>query len=293
MVNSPSPSKKRESGAPFCYNPPMKLVLFLSCLFLAFGAFAEAQLMVDKHRVFHHKTFDVHHYHGNTGNHGFKFRHYVSKLEGPRPLLLVLPNITPIQTVENLLASYFARRGYNVLVINHGDYLTSSFEAVSGLNDFLQKQLDAIKLTLDMVMAKNEITEVSTFGFSLGAVLSTYELGLDPRITKGIIYLGGDNFDRETNFVKTVKKVTHKTNNNFKLFLDFMDMTDTIKTKKVKMYMAKKDSYIPYEGQLTLWEKLDRPEFQTYNHGHVFTAVHSLSRFDEFYEFLERTVERK
>lgn len=286
MVNTPLPPKNHESSSPPWYNPPMKLVVVLSLVLLAIGAHAADGLLVKKRHVFHHKTFDVHHYHGEIKDHEFKFRYYVSKVEGPRPLLLILPNITPIQTVEHLMGSYFARRGYNVLVMNHGNHLTSSLEAVKSLNEFLKKQLDSIRLTLDLVI-NEDITEVSTFGFSLGAVLSSYELGLDPRITKGIIYLGGDEFSRETGFVKAVKKISGRQTSEFKLFLDPMDLTDTIKTKKVKMYMAKRDSYIPYAGQLAMWEKLGRPESKTYKQGHVFNAVHSLSRFDEFYEFFE------
>lgn len=267
----------------------MKFMLVLCLFFIQVGAIAADQLLFQKKHTFQHKNFEVRHYHGQIENHGFKFRHYVSKAEGPRPMLVILPNITPIQTVEHLLAGYFARRGYDALVIHHGDHFGSTFEAVNDLNNFLAKQLDSIRLTLDMVLADktNEITEISTFGFSLGAVLSTYQLGLDPRITKGIIYLGGDGFDRETNFVRMVKKIKGNDSHKAPLFLDQMDFVDVIKTKKVKMYMAKKDNYIPYEGQVELWEKIGSPESKTYNKGHVFTAVHSLSRFDEFYEFLE------
>lgn len=266
----------------------MKLAWIFMAFLLSFGGFAQGQLIVDKHRVFDNKNFVSHHYHATVGDHGFKFRYLESKVEGPRPLLVILPNITPIQTVEHQMGAYFSRRGYNVLVIHHGDYFGSTFEAVNQLNNFLKKQLDSIRLTLDLVLAsETEITEISTFGFSLGAVLSTYQLGLDPRITKGIIYLGGDGFARETKFTKFIKKIRRNDNPKSPLFLDPMDLSETIKTKKVKMYMAKKDNYIPYEGQLALWEKIGRPEFKTYNKGHVFTAVHSLTRFDEFYEFLE------
>lgn len=267
----------------------LNFVVFWGLFLMQFGAVAADQFLFQKKHTFQHKNFEVRHYHGQIENHGFKFRHYVSKAEGPRPMLVILPNITPIQTVEHLLAGYFARRGYDALVIHHGDHFGSTFEAVSDLNNFLAKQLDSIRLTLDMVLADktNEITEISTFGFSLGAVLSTYQLGLDPRITKGIIYLGGDDFDRETNFVRTIKKIKGNDRPKAPLFLDQMDLADVIKTKKVKMYMAKKDTYIPYEGQLALWEKIGKPEHKTYDRGHVFTAVHSLSRFDEFYEFVE------
>ncbi len=223
------------------------------------------------------------------------FRLYRQDDQISRPLVILEPNLSPIDWMEKSIARHLAKNKTTVLFLEKITTLGKYFSVFSRFNLLFSRQVlitdEALTQTLTRLPAPP--SSISIFGISLGAVLSAYALGTDQRIDSGVIFLGGAGFvDAEepglvANIGKLVKRLKTKSASTTEAsFLDPIQVAAQARKKRIFMFMTEKDEIIPPARQRELWSALGEPPHQVLAGNHLGEALGATFRKRQFSRIL-------
>lgn len=253
--------------------------------------------------------------------------YYQSKLPGERKLVIVLPiwgthTYPPRKITQSLLR--YSRGEMNVLRITGKDYLfnwnalraASTEERViqvfRRMVDRVRTHVIDIRRSIDWAETQPGIDaeRIGLVGFSLGAVVASLVVATEPRISAGVLAMGGANlhqvfatcFGRAKETRKILQSRFGWTAETFEKRIEgpLAPVNPTrfagrVNPERIIMFDAQHDTCIPESGRDALWHAMGQPKRITWPYNHkmafltmTFLGLNTMRR--KIYHFLEETL---
>jgi hypothetical protein len=206
-------------------------------------------------------------------------------------LTVVLPNLSPLLFIDENIAKGLAERGSHVLLIKTGITLKTYLKEISDFNHIIRKQIlfthHALNFTLNHFPA--EIKQVQSLGVSLGGILSAIMLSIDPRISSGITLMAGAGYkdDKHLGIIADIGRMLKGTSKQMSpgIALDPKELASGYAHKRIRLYMTRKDLFVPPERQLELKALFENPEVVMLRGMHVQNALFSPKKVQAYFNF--------
>lgn len=197
---------------------------------------------------------------------------------------------------EAYLAQHLAQNGVPAIFIALPNYglrrekgtkqgFLHETDPVGGFTAFRQSALDVIR-SADFLRAMPEVDpeRVGVVGVSLGAVVSALARGVDTRLGKTVLVIGGgdvlgllrDSPEVQGMLDKALAKAGIDASQLATILapVDPVTFAGRIRTQDVLMINARRDEIIPERCTLSLWEAMGRPKIEWMDCGHYGVALH-------------------
>lgn len=232
------------------------------------------------------------------------FEYYEQRAAGIHPVIVVLPILNGQKNVVRPFASYFAKHGYAVVIVD-------TVQRNTLLDDLVEPE-GAIRLSvrrhrriLDWIETREELdaSRIGLFGASLGGFNALFLAATDTRIRAVAPALVGGKLSevltqsterRIKNAVSQAREALSIDQEGMASYLDRHIETDPvmiaayINPSQVLMILAKFDNAVPYANQLRLHEALGSPEAVVIPTGHATAAAYLFYLRSKTLKFFDR-----
>ncbi len=224
-----------------------------------------------------------------------------------RALLTILPPVLDITPFDKIWAHEFTERhNFNVFILKYNEKLDDETRPISDFNIGLASAMTSARLMIDFAETREEIdtNRIATYGMSLGGILSSIFLSIEPRVDAGVLIVAGGNLAEilsksdqsmveryrrarmEAENLSTVEELKDYMN---KVFLfDPLYFAPLRSSEDVYMVIAKDDISVPTKNQIELWESYGRPENIQIPGKHFPVILKNLFQHKFIYDFLEK-----
>lgn len=215
-----------------------------------------------------------------------------------RPAAVIVHHLAGDFGAEAYMAQHLAQAGVPAVFIALPNYgprrepgtkqgFLRQEDPVGGFAAFRQAALDVIR-SADFLRAMPGVDprQVGVVGVSLGAVVSALARGVDPRLGRTVLVIGGGDVMtllRESREVQGVleeglRKAQVKLEDLPGLLapVDPLTFAGRVRTEDVLMLNARRDEVIPEKCTLSLWEAMGRPRIEWMDCGHYGVVLHVL-----------------
>lgn len=213
---------------------------------------------------------------------------YESRREGKHPTILVTPIFRGIR-IARLFARFFARKGFNAVVVHHAPFSYDFDRDFDQIERYLRKAVIRNLKALDWIVRheKTEPEKIGTFGISFGAIIGSVVAALDSRPKCHVIALAGAPVahviarTRNRTIRKLVRReVSRKAKSAKDLALDMIRHIKTepllfaqyVKKESVAMYISLFDRIVRPVYARRLWKAMGKPRALFVPLGH-YTAL--------------------
>lgn len=219
-----------------------------------------------------------------------RFNYYQLHSAKKKPLVFVFPSISrakgTTEIVEQTMATKLSNRGFHVITCHLLDDIADASKPIEAIDNFFIRTIVAYRQVLDQVVQFPEVDRNRLFvmGASLGGIISSLFLSVEPRIKKGYVLVSGGNLPQIlTNSEVPVVKIYRKQKikelglNSTEDYMDLLSRTLKVepleyaayrRSGDIRMVIAKKDKKVPTANQYMLWEAFGRPTVHIINAGH-------------------------
>jgi dienelactone hydrolase len=210
------------------------------------------------------------------------------------PAAVVVHHLGGSFEAEDLLAKHLAQHGMSAFFISLPNYGKRQepqtkqgflrFTPEVAFDAFQQAALDVIRAG-DFLRSRPEVDSerVGVVGVSLGAFVTAVARGVDPRLRRTVLILGGGDlynmFGQIPQASTLIEKSGLEPSHLSKVLtkLDPLTFAQRIATADVLMLNAKRDEIVPRSSTDALWNALGRPQIRWYDCGHYGVVLHLLS----------------
>lgn len=218
------------------------------------------------------------------------FEFWRSKVgSGPRPLIVIVPILAGRYPECDYLGQLMARNGMHAFFVHREDNIIDLSGKAEPWETKVRRSVVSIRKTLDWASARPDVVpdHVGLVGISLGAMVGSIAMGVEPRIKRGVLLMGGgdipgiavDSIETPIRRLK-IKKMRENdwSEAQFKEFIAKQIESDPILIApyvgagRVQQFVARYDNKVPTAYQWRLWEALGRPEVFDIPIGH-YTAI--------------------
>lgn len=207
-----------------------------------------------------------------------RFEYWRSKSAGPGPAPLVL--VTPILGGGKRLARThcrdFVRSGFHVLLAWRGAKVLRGSWSLETIPRFLTRAMAARRALVDWAARRPEVDpeRIAAFGISMGGILTSVLVAVEPRIHSAVIALAGGDLPRvltvsdEGRLVRFRERKQHELGLDPKgyeaalrrvLWTDPLQLAPSVDPRRVLLVTTRYDSVVPPDCQQRLWVALGRP----------------------------------
>jgi dienelactone hydrolase len=149
---------------------------------------------------------------------------------------------------------------------------------------FRQAALDVIRAS-DFLRSRPEVdtTRVGAVGVSLGAFVTAVARGVDPRLRRTVLILGGGDLtgvlDQQPEGLELLKQsgLTREQFGRIVRPVDPITFAPRIATSDILMLNASNDEIVPKSSTRALWRALGRPKIRWFECGHYGVVLHILT----------------
>lgn len=231
---------------------------------------------------------------------------------GKKPLLTILPPVLDVTPFDLIWATRFAsRHNYNVFVLNYNEKLSDENRPISEVNISLAGVMTSARLMIDFAETKKEIDtrKIATYGMSLGGILSSIFISIEPRVDAAVLIVAGGNLAEimaksdqgivekfrkarmKAENLETVEELENKMKETF--LFDPLIFASRRSPKDIYMVIAEDDISVPTKNQLELWESFGRPQELSLPGKHFPVILKNLFQHKSIYEFLNDRLGRE
>jgi dienelactone hydrolase len=224
------------------------------------------------------------------------------------PAAVVVHHLGGSFEAERYLAQHLAQNGVAAFAISLPNYgprreqgtregFLSEKDPVGSFMGFRQAALDVIRAS-DFLRAMPEVDpdRVGAVGVSLGAIVTSLARGVDTRLGRTVLVIGGGDFGRLLAESPEAKELLAKAQGVVRAEelaevlrpVDPLTFASRIRTEDILMLNARRDEVIPQACTLSLWEALGQPRIRWFNCGHYGIALHLLTVMNETLDHLRR-----
>ncbi|MCO5168532.1 MAG: dienelactone hydrolase family protein [Planctomycetes bacterium] len=222
------------------------------------------------------------------------------------PAAVVVHHLGGNVEAERYLAQHLAQNGvaaFAILLPNYGERrepgtrqgFLQEKDPIGSFTGFRQAALDVIRAS-DFLRAMPEVDpeRVGAVGVSLGAIVTALARGVDPRLGKTVLVIGGADFGRLMRDSPEAKGLLDRAGGLVRgedlaevlRPVDPVTFASRIPTNDVLMLNARRDEIIPEGCTVSLWEALGRPRIRWFNCGHYGIVLHLAAVLNETLDHL-------
>ncbi len=240
-----------------------------------------------------------------------KYTYYRTYLPGPRPTVIIPMHFMGQKSVSDWAAMYFAKNGYNAVLIIPQGSLTDKTRPLIKMNELLQQEVVAGRMCVDLLETFPEADreKLYAFGISMGAIRAVLLFGVEQRIKKAGEIAGGGDLpgivaDTQFNALEKVRNARMKaeglaTIEDFRAYVtgvmkfDPLDFGCLRAPEDLIMVMGNNDNFVPDLYQEKLYAAFSRPGEGRYpsvvrtGQGHLITSFQFRKHIDRFIKFFE------
>lgn len=251
----------------------------------------ECQLLkTQKKRWFTVKEIRLHYPHAPKEAHeDLTLTLYEPHLHGRTPTILVNP-IFRGKRIAKIFARYFARKGFNAVVLHHDSLAYDFGKSFDQIEIYLKKAVIRNLKALDWITRheKTEPAKIGTFGISFGAIIGSVVAAIDSRPKCHVIALAGApvaHIIARTRNRTILKVMRHESRRKAKspkdLALDMLRHIKTepllfakyVKSENVAMYISLFDRVVRPVYARRLWKALGKPRVFFVPFGHYTSII--------------------
>lgn len=229
------------------------------------------------------------------------------------PAAVVVHHLGGSFEAERYLAQHLAQNGvaaFAILLPNYGPrqekgtrqgFLQPS-DPVGSFAGFRQAALDVIRAS-DFLRAMPEVDpeRVGAVGVSLGAIVTALARGVDTRLGRTVLVVGGADVSRLLVESPEAKGMLERAGGLVRPEdlekvlrpVDPITFAHRVPTEDVLMLNARRDEIIPEGCTRSLWEALGQPRIRWFNCGHYGIALHLVSIMNESLDHLRGATPRE
>lgn len=207
------------------------------------------------------------------------------------PAAVIVHHLGGEMGIYEYVGMYMAANGVAAYVIqlpNYGDRREPNSKQgflrqppLVAFRTFQQAALDVIRAG-DFLRAQPEVDpdRVGLMGLSLGAFVASVARGVDPRLGRSVILLGGGDLINMVDLIPGAKDKVKEAGvdlsvvANFVRAVDPVTFADRVATDDVIMLNAEQDEIVPREATMSLWRAFGKPKLRWINTGHYGIVLH-------------------
>jgi dienelactone hydrolase len=239
--------------------------------------------------------------------HGTLYLPIDAKAGDRRPAAVVVHHLGGSFDAEAILAQHLATHGLVAFFISLPNYgkrrapgtregFLEPKDPVGSFMGFRQAALDVIRAA-DMLRARPEVdpARVGAVGVSLGAIVTSLARGVDPRIGRTVLVIGGGDLPRLIAESQEAQAMLARKGSSLPSGdllaealrpVDPLTFASRVRTEDVLMLNASRDEIIPEGSTLALWEAYGRPRLRWFDCGHYGVVLHILTVMNESLDHL-------
>lgn len=217
---------------------------------------------------------------------GYNLFYYLPKGQGPFPAVVILP-ITRGDYYTQNFAIYLAERGYACLRFESTKNFTDdSHKTLESAEQILKHYVIDVRRGIDWLIAQKEVDphRLGIMGISLGALVASVVMEVDPRIKAGAFLLGGADLagildtSEENSLIKFRQRVINHEGLDPQKFrdtaarvlrtVDPLSYAAQLDSSRILMINGYFDQVIRREYATSFWEASGRPELVFIPTGH-------------------------
>lgn len=219
------------------------------------------------------------------------YRNYLWKKDDPTgrsKTVLVIPTLEGVTQMDNLYSNYWCvRYPFRIIVVHSWpDYLTLRIDANNHDNDFLSA-ITAIRHAIEYA----DVEKIGVIGNSLGAIYASMLMGVDERVTAGVLVVGGGNIPEVLGNSKVdrlayirnkrMQQYGLKTREEYvsylreRISIDPLDFAPILRKRKIYFTMDADDFHVPTKNQQELVRAIEPEKFSSLHLGHVMAVIWS------------------
>lgn len=240
-----------------------------------------------------------------TEDYHSKFHYYETTKQGQHPLIIILPPIGGVNTVDKSIASYMANRGHNVLIALTPEDIADVKRPVDDIDGFLIRTTVSVRHLIDFALERPKVdaSRIGGFGASLGGIRLLTLIGVDERISASVVYVGAGNIpeilaNSEQDIIKNYREHKMKELNlrDREEYLDLMRANSTVEplhnvhnfeADNVYMKISNKDTSVPTVNQWETQNAIGTQNYRETDRGHVQAIVAALFERSRIYKFYQ------
>lgn len=224
---------------------------------------------------------------------------------GKNPLLTILPPVLDVTPFDSIWAARFAgHHNFNVFVLKYNEKLNDENRPISAINISLAAVMTSARLLIDFAENRKEIDtrKIATYGMSLGGILSSIFISIEPRVDAAVLIVAGGNMAeimaksdqgtvedfRNTRMMaenlESVEALEAKVRETF--LFDPLVFASRRSPEDIYMVIAEDDLSVPTKNQLELWESFGRPQELTLPGKHFPVILKNMFQHKFIYKFL-------
>jgi pimeloyl-ACP methyl ester carboxylesterase len=227
---------------------------------------------------------------------------------GPRPLVLVMPILGGSYPIARHLARFVAETGWHAAFVHRlrGDHAISGEEDAETLDLDTRDGVVSCRRALDALLALPQVDprRVGLAGISLGAMAGSVLMAVEPRITGGVLMMGGGDIPgivslSEERPVRLLREKLMRERGlddaaelvrqlRSEILLDPLRFAPYVGPERVLQMVATHDDRVHTPYQWRLWEGLGRPSVSAMPIGHYTAAVYIGYAKGEMVRFLRK-----
>jgi dienelactone hydrolase len=208
------------------------------------------------------------------------------------PAVIIVPSILGAQMTEYQAAKSFCAGGIGAIVTDYFDHSN-----IHNLPDWdahdrrLRFAVHALRTTVDWISTNPRFDKnhVGMMGLSMGAILTSLMMAVEPRLTAGLIVGGGGNLaavmahsedsdisdlrEMRMDYMKTEDVDAYEMTLRQHLLFDPLYFASRANPAAIHMVIVNGDTKVPEENQRELWQALGRPTFEESDSSHAMTMV--------------------
>jgi dienelactone hydrolase len=212
--------------------------------------------------------------------------YYQPKGRGPFPGVVILP-ITRGDYYTQNFAVYLAERGYACLRFESTrNFTDDSHKTLESAEQLLRHYVIDVRRSIDWLASQEEVDpqRLGIMGISLGAIVASVGMEVDPRIQAGVFLLGGANLagiidtSEENSLIKFRRRVLQHEALDSQKFretatrvlkpVDPLTYANRLDSRRILMINGYFDQVIRREYVKAFWEAAGRPELVFIPTGH-------------------------
>lgn len=235
------------------------------------------------------------------------FESLVGERKQAKPLIILFPTINGVGALEAQMARYLAGKGMHVLVPHaRVERFDDSLDPAYQMDLELARAICGVELVMDHRedLFTFDITSMAVIGASQGGIRGTTLFNRRAEMRALVTSVAASNLPlvyaqstqvKIENFKNRLLALLGLEQNDQleqllseQLLIDPSDQADPSRSSQVWMLISVKDTVVPTQAQLELWEQMGRPKRQLLDASHGLSVVRLHLMRKQVFEFIQK-----
>ncbi|MEZ6184602.1 MAG: prolyl oligopeptidase family serine peptidase [Planctomycetota bacterium] len=213
------------------------------------------------------------------------------RTQGPSPAILMTPILGGGRSLARSQCRALAAAGIHVVLVNRGTRILRETWSIEEVELWARRSVAARLAVFEWMRQQPEIDpgRIGALGISLGGIVTTLLMGVEPRLHSGVIALAGGDLPEVIRISSEERLIKFRETKAQELGLSEAEVSErlrevflsdprafapSIDPRRMLVVTARLDTVMPHDFQVQLWEDLGRPLRYDVFTGHYSGAIY-------------------